>query len=137
MSFDSVVMSAVMPVDKPTVPNAETSSKSNLRISVSGSKIERKKVAVKTKEAEKIKIENALFNNSQAMLCRNNSRLRFPRKVAIADTMISVKVEVLIPPPVEPDDAPMNIRKIMRIKVGTLNNDMSTELKPAVRQVID
>ena len=117
--LDVSVKPAVIPVDKPTVPNADTSSNNIRIIAVSGSRIASKKVEMNIKDAEKINIEKALFNNSQAILCRNNSRLRLPLKVAIDETIINVNVDVLIPPPVDPDDAPMNIKKIMRIRVGT------------------
>ena len=39
------------------------------------------------------------------------------------------KVLVLIPPPVEPGEAPIHIRKITTIIVGVLSNEVSTELK--------
>jgi hypothetical protein len=47
------------------------------------------------------------------------------------------KVVVLIPPPHEPGDAPMNMRR-MRIDAAlSLNIEKSTVLNPAVRLVID
>jgi hypothetical protein len=47
----------VMPVDKPTVPKADISSKSRLTRSMSGSDTERKKVEMKISEIEKRAIE--------------------------------------------------------------------------------
>ncbi|OIP90054.1 MAG: hypothetical protein AUK26_10315 [Syntrophaceae bacterium CG2_30_58_14] len=49
----------------------------------------------------------------------------------------SAKLVVLIPPPVEPGDAPMNMRMIMTRTVGLVSRPMSTVLNPAVRGVID
>ena len=49
----------------------------------------------------------------------------------------SVKLVVLIPPPVEPGEAPMNMRIIMTRIVGLVSWPMSTVLNPAVRGVID
>ena len=42
---------------------------------------------------------------------------------------------VLIPPPVDPGDAPINIRKIRRKTVGAAKVVISWVLKPAVRAV--
>jgi len=50
---------------------------------------------------------------------------------------ITTKVEVLIPPPVPPEEAPMNIRKIKMINIGEESKEMSTVLNPAVRVVTD
>ncbi|MPN60116.1 hypothetical protein SDC9_207841 [bioreactor metagenome] len=48
----------------------------------------------------------------------------------------SVKVVVvLIPPPVDPGEAPMNIRPIINSSPAWLNDPISTVLKPAVRAV--
>ena len=49
---------------------------------------------------------------------------------------MAANVEVLIPPPVEPLEAPINIRKMNIIKVGMARLPISTVLKPAVRVVI-
>ncbi len=48
-----------------------------------------------------------------------------------------MKLVVLIPPPVEPGEAPMNMRMIMTRIVGLVSWPMSTVLNPAVRGVID
>ncbi len=54
-----------------------------------------------------------------------------------AETKMMVKVDVLIPPAVDPDDPPMNIKNTISIKVGVASSAMLTELKPAVRGVTD
>ena len=48
-----------------------------------------------------------------------------------------VKVDVLIPPAVEPDPPPMNIKKIMSRQAGTPKPKTSRVLKPAVRAEAD
>ena len=60
-----------------------------------------------------------------------------PRTVLMAETKRIKKVVVLIPPPVEAGEAPMNIRMITRSKVGLSTWPKSTELNPAVREEAD
>ena len=50
---------------------------------------------------------------------------------------MSVKVEVFIPPPVEPGEAPINIKKMNIKSIGVPIIEKSTVLKPAVLAVID
>ncbi len=59
---------AVMPVDKPTVAKAEVASNNTSMNSSMGSKMVIQNVQKNTNEAEKIKMENALFSNSHAIL---------------------------------------------------------------------
>lgn len=54
-----------------------------------------------------------------------------------ADASIMVKVDVLIPPAVDPDEPPMNMRNTISNSVGVASSAMFTELKPAVRGVTD
>ena len=68
VSLDGIDNPAVMPVDSPTVANPEVASKSKSRNSSLGSNMVMAKVHTKTNEAEKMKMENALFSNSHAML---------------------------------------------------------------------
>ena len=49
----------------------------------------------------------------------------------------TARVVVLIPPPQEPGDAPINIRNRKNARVELFNDAMSTVLNPAVRQVTD
>ena len=48
-----------------------------------------------------------------------------------------VKVLVLTPPAVDPEDPPMNIRSIISSKVGSPTAPKSMVLKPAVRAVTE
>ena len=46
-------------------------------------------------------------------------------------------VEVLIPPPVDAGEAPINIKSINKNSVPSYTLDMSIVLNPAVREVTD
>jgi len=46
------------------------------------------------------------------------------------------KVVVFIPPPVPPGEAPINMREMIKIKVGREKLPTSTRLNPAVRGVV-
>ena len=50
---------------------------------------------------------------------------------------ITIKVTVLMPPPVDSGEAPININPIMPIKVGGFSSPIFTVLKPAVLVVTD
>ena len=58
---------------------------------------------------------------------------RIPRMRLKISSSSSVKLVVLIPPPVEPGEAPINIRIITTSRVELVNAPISTVLKPAVR----
>ena len=63
--------------------------------------------------------------------------LRLPRMVDQAETRMMANVDVLIPPAVEPEEPPMNMRNTISNKVGVASSAMFTELNPAVRGVTD
>ena len=63
----------------------------------------------KTNKPEKITTANALYINSIAIVRLLRETSFFPLIVPITAIIITIKVLVLIPPPVEADDAPMNI----------------------------
>ncbi len=52
MAFPAAVKDAVIPMESPTVPKAENSSKSNLSRLTPGSVMDRKKVEIKIMEIE-------------------------------------------------------------------------------------
>ena len=64
-----------------------------------------------------------------------NSLLPFGNTYKIENAIASVLV--LIPPPVEPGDAPTHIKKSISIIVGTVSTEISTVLNPAVRVVTE
>ena len=98
----------VMPVERPTVPNADTVSNSSFINSVCGSSTHSKNVEVHTTpEASKV-MTNALRTISDERVRLNAAQglLVDADKTACINTK---KVVVLIPPPVDPGDAPINI----------------------------
>ena len=60
-----------------------------------------------------------------------------PLIVLIAEYIINVNVDVLIPPPVDPGEAPINIKNIKIMSIGVPIMEKSTVLKPAVLAVIE
>ena len=83
------------------------------------------------------KMVNALFNISFEIKCFRNSKFLLPVMVDVAESINKVKVEVFIPPPVEPGEAPTNIKKIKNNSMGWPIIAKSTVLKPAVLAVVD
>ena len=127
----------VIPLVSPTVQKAETSSKTKSKTGTVGSNQDKKKTEIRINEAENTKIVYALLSNSKEMLRPPSSRLLFPRIVALMASRMTINVEVLIPPAVDPDDPPMNIRKMRRITAGADSVPISTVLNPAVRGETD
>lgn len=54
-----------------------------------------------------------------------------------AESNMMVNVDVLIPPAVDPDDPPINIKNTISNKVGVASSAMLIVLNPAVRGVTD
>ena len=61
----------------------------------------------------------------------------FPRMVHTMVAASTVKVVVLMPPPVEPGQAPMNMSNTERTFVNSNCEAISTEANPAVRVLVD
>ena len=137
MHFPAKLNVEVIPVERPTVPNADISSKSRARKLLSGSVIESTNVEIKISEMENKAIEYALLIVSLEMVCLTISTFLRPLMVLMAERRITENVVVFIPPPVEPGDAPINMRNIIKISTGWPRCVKSTELNPAVRQVTD
>lgn len=94
--------SVVMPVDKPTVPKADTTSKSTCINEYSGSIILIKNVSTHIKESAKNVIMNAFVTTSCGMRLLKAQQCLF---VAILYALLNKvnAVVVLIPPPVDPE----------------------------------
>ena len=99
----------VMPVDSPAVLKADTVSKKSCMKVSSGSATHIRKVPTQTIRAEQITIMDALDTFSFGILLRNapTGRLENSLRTDCSNTNI---VLVFTPPPVEPEDAPMNMR---------------------------
>ena len=122
---------AVIPVERPTVPNAETTSKQTGRNSVC-SKNMRMSADKITSSSEPKTIAVTLFMRSWFILRLKITTSVFPINTEIQNLKRIEKEVVLIPPPVLPGEAPMNIN---RIKIKMLASDIAftlTELKPVV-----
>ena len=126
----------VIPIDRPTVPKAEKISKAT-GISPNDSRLSRAKIArAMTVRARKVMVI-ARRTVSTGIRRLNMIVLRNPLRVAMIVPMITAKVVVLIPPPVPPGLAPMNIRNKKKSSVGWVNWPMFKVLKPAVLAVTD
>src|SRR5699024_3533618 len=103
--------SGVIPVESPTVPNADTSSKSRCTKLHSGSVMQSRKVPAHTSSTERSEIVQAFERASEGML-RRKAPICFLVNRLLTCCIKTKKVLVLIPPPVDPGEAPINIRII-------------------------
>lgn len=130
-NFPAIVKWGVIPVDNPTVPKAETASNSKERKDLSSNISKRRKrkenaiVALTTRA-------RALYTTELGMVLLKVSMSSLPLKMLFRERRRIANVEVFIPPPVEPGEAPMNIRKIIIVRVTVEREDMDIVLKPAV-----
>ena len=131
ISLEKSVKSGVIPVDKPTVPNAETTSNSIFKKSVFDSPMHNNKVESITTFNPKIIITNAFAIISLGIVLRKAVHLRFAVMDMTARTSVK-QVVVLIPPPVEPGDAPINISIITINNPAEENSDIGKVENPAV-----
>jgi hypothetical protein len=105
-------------MDNPVVENAEMHSNSRCAGCLAGSKI------IKSMKAERIKNRERTMMESTRMIVDDPISLlpissrRFPRKKLTDDLRASASVVVLIPPPVDPGDAPTHIKNMVKNKVG-------------------
>ena len=136
---------AVIPIDSPTVPNAETTSN---KISKNIPRLcwwEMSPNSLDNKARVKIlitTIEKNVIETVRAIVSFGTRRLKKLTSVwflnlAIKNAINTPNVLVLIPPPHEPDDAPINIKIMNRKMVALDRPEMLTELNPAVRVVTD
>src|SRR5688500_2607980 len=123
---------AVNPTLSPTVLYAEKHSKAMLNKSFSLSKDAMLKVAPPITTNDKEMIANALRTEMSA-ISRLYISIRFLPLAKLKKLSVAIaKVLVLIPPPVEPGEAPIHMSRKIIMMVGKLNNVISIALKPAV-----
>ena len=120
----------VFPVDIPTVENADVCSKSKKIGSIYGSVINKQTHPINIIKKANNNIENDLYNKLEDILLLKISTFFFPLIVVIKENIISTNVFVFIPPPNEPGEAPINIRKIKIIRIGNPSSLKSIEEKP-------
>ena len=128
--------SEVIPIDNPTVQNADTCSNIILVSPRCPSVIVNKNIPNKTPPKVKRNTLSARFNISTGIVCLNSSTRFRPLIVDIALTNTNVNVDVLIPPAVEPDAPPINIRNNNINRVGRANSPISIILNPAVLPMV-
>jgi len=130
----------VIPVESPTVPKADTTSKNALTKFPPSFPISEKVIMiVKTnihKNARK-KITRASLIIRRGIDLEKSIVRRLFLNIAYTEAPTTAKVDVFIPPPVDPGEAPINIRKIKDISEGTVKLAVETVLNPAVRLVTD
>src|SRR5665648_870438 len=126
----------VIPVDKPTVPKAEVTSYRTLTKLIFSTLIIII-VTINIMTMLKLAIEMALLTTSCDTFLRNTMVSSFPLIFDAIAIIIIPKVVTLMPPPVEPGAAPININRMLVILETSLISLMGRELKPAVRQVTE
>ena len=136
----------VIPVDKPTVPKADTVSNRYDRNSVLGAseifpckelsaKIKNRTSPMRLRQTRINEMERLAVSTGMLFLNRFN---RFCLLILLTvNATIKANEVVFTPPPQEPGEAPKNINPVITIKVASVNVDISTVLKPAVRHVTD
>ena len=125
----------VIPNESPTVLKAEKTSNNTSCIVAHGSLIKRMndeiKITVKLKEMT----VNALVTKGEGSVLSKMLTVSLAAILDFKKANITPIVLVLTPPPVEPGEAPINIRKIKRYAEAALSELKSIVLKPAVRDV--
>ena len=132
-----LLKSAVIPLLKPTVLYAETHSNVISVNPFSESNSEIRKTEIRMANIERKIMANALLMEMVEISRLKISSLVFPLAKLIIFRTATAMVLVLIPPPVEPGEAPTHIRKRMTRNVGVLSAPVSTVLNPAVREVTE
>jgi len=132
--FPGVVSSGVIPVLKPTVPKAEKTSKARAKKGLF-STIVIANITINIKQSEIKIIVRALRISVEGMRFPQKTTSLEPWRSAFTTPIISAKVVVLIPPPVEAGEAPINIKIKIKKREGVLKASIGNTLKPAVRGV--
>ena len=130
------VRSGVIPVDSPTVAKALIASK---RTSRSGfcSVLNRSKAKADTVPMESTSTVRAFWTVSHGNVRLNTSTCSRRLRLVLTAVQRTAAVVVLMPPPVEPGEAPTNMQIIIRNRLADDSRPMSQVLKPAVRVVTD
>ncbi len=141
-SLEAEFMSAVIPVVSPTVPKAETTSNKD-RINepficvCSPRKNDRSTVKTNIHASARKNMTNDSLTICWGTERPNAITRRLFFSAAITDIITTANVQVFMPPPVEPGDAPINIRSVSTTTEGTERPPMGRVLNPAVLAVTD
>jgi len=126
----------VIPVLKPTVPNADiTSNKTSFKEYLSNASIPIVEIIINA-IAVIVKVK-ALYVNLEGSFLLSNVTSLLPLMELKTPAATATKVVVFMPPPVPPGDAPINIRKARKKMVAAFKPAVLMVLKPAVLAVID
>jgi len=130
-NFPIMLKLEVIPADNPTVPNAEVASKS-IFIKLKFSVIVRIRVITNV-EVSATNICAFDLSTLKRLIVRLKIETAFlPLSEAIEESILAANDVVLIPPPVLPGDAPINIRIIITNKLALDIIVISIVLKPTV-----
>lgn len=128
----------VIPVLKPTVPNADTTSnKTSCKCKEYLSNTSIPIVEIIINAVAAIVRVKALYIKLEGSFLLSNVTSLLPLMELKPPAVTATKVVVFMPPPVPPGDAPMNIRRVRKKTVAGFNLPMFIVLKPAVRAVTD
>lgn len=130
------VKSGVRLRERPTVENAETTSKIAYCVGSCGSKIERTTTPNATTTSDEKIIINARLIDCLAMVRRRISIWSRPRRVFITLSRAIAKVVVLIPPAVDIGEPPIHMYRIIITTEMLVNDPILKEEKPAVRGTV-
>ena len=129
----------VIPVESPTVAKADTISNnidnSEIFLCISAKLIITDEMKIKNIAENAIAV--ALYTVFLFNLCLLIVVSVYPAKTLITVDIITAIVVVLIPPPVEEGEAPININMIVIIFVIAYSFSIGTEKNPAVLHSID
>jgi hypothetical protein len=125
----------VFAILSPTVLNADTDSNNRCTGFLSGSETKRQKNPITITSIERKMIARTLLIVPEPISLFPITRLCRPLILLYADLKATANVVVFIPPPVDPGEAPIHIRNIIRKMVGYPQSVMSTILKPAVLEL--
>ena len=119
-SLPGIESAGETPVDRPTVAKADTTSKAAFITGIP-SMAHKYIVDNKTAIAAKKNIAKARKTTSEGIAREKITVSCLPRIKVQPDAKITAKVDVLMPPPVDEGDAPMNINIIISSKAGSVN----------------
>lgn len=118
ITLPQTVISAVMPVDRPTVARADVTS-NKMRMKEKFSVRHKIMVATTIKEAATQKIARALMMRPCSRRLLNKITSSLPRIIELTVAKMIAMVVVLTPPPVEPGEAPQNIKMMMKNRLAS------------------
>jgi hypothetical protein len=120
---------------KPTVLKAETDSNNKCTGFFPGSESNRQKNPIVIIRTERKMIANTLIMVPEPISLFPITRCCRPLILLRADLKAIANVVVFIPPPVDPGEAPIHIRNIIRKTVGYPQSEMLVTLNPAVLEL--